>query len=90
MPASFHPATTHGIHTNPIKELANYTGLNERRVRMILGCHTCFAEYRYAHHRSLKPFKHALGDERYEQLTAGKPIELDRGEHTAWVAVANR
>jgi len=83
-------ASQSASHINPIKELANYTGLSERRVQMLLGCRTCFAEYRYTYQRSAEQFKHALGDERYEQLMAGKPIELDRGAHTAKVAVANR
>lgn len=33
-----------GDPVDPIAELANYTGLSERRVQMILGCRTCFAE----------------------------------------------
>ena len=66
-----------GSRTNSVKDLANYTNLSERRIQMILGCRTCFAEYRYTYNRSLAQFKRALGNERYEQLMAGRPVALD-------------
>lgn len=62
-----------------IQKLADYTGLSERKVRMILGCHSCYAEYRYNYQRSLNKFKQALGEANYEQLMAGKPVTLDNG-----------
>lgn len=70
---------------DPIAELANYTGLSERRVQMILGCRTCFAEYVYTYRRSLDKFKRALGDKRYERLMAGQPIDLE-DEHEDHIA----
>jgi hypothetical protein len=62
-----------------IRELAEYTGLTERKVQMILGCHSCYAEYRHNYQRSLKQFKQALGEENFEQLMAGRPVTLDNG-----------
>ena len=49
--------------SNDIQELAEYTGLSERKVQMILGCRSCYAEYRYTYQRSLNKFKQALGEE---------------------------
>ncbi len=60
-----------------IERLAEYTGLRERKVRMILGCHTCHAEYSYTYQRSLAKFKKALGDGNYERLMSGQPVMLD-------------
>lgn len=65
--------------SNDIKVLAEYTGLSERKVKMILGCHTCHAEYTYTYQRSLEKFKQALGDENYERLISGQPVLLDNG-----------
>lgn len=65
--------------SNDIKALADYTGLSERKVQMILGCHTCFAEYAYTYQRSLEKFRKALGEENYELLIAGQPVLLDNG-----------
>ena len=65
--------------SNDIQELAAYTGLSERKVQMILGCHSCFAEYVTSYQRSLRKFKQALGDENYERLMAGQPVLLDNG-----------
>lgn len=80
-----------GNSGNPITELANYTGLSERRVQMIVGCRTCHAEYVYTYGRSLEKFKRALGNERYERLMAGFPIELEsQGEDPRVIALGSR
>lgn len=65
--------------SSDITKLAEYTGLSERKVQMILGCHTCYAEYRYTYQRSLNKFKQALGEENFEQLMAGQPVTLGNG-----------
>jgi len=62
-----------------IEQLAAQTGLKERRVQMILGTRTSFAEYPYTYERSLRQFKRALGPERYRQLVAGGPVRLASG-----------
>lgn len=65
--------------SSDITKLAEFTGLSERKVQMILGCHSCYAEYRYTYHRSLEKFKRALGDDNFERLMAGQPVTLDNG-----------
>jgi len=62
-----------------IAQLAEYTGLSERKVKMILGCHTCHAEYSYTYQRSLEKFQKALGPENYSRLMSGQPVTLDDG-----------
>ena len=71
-----------------IKALADYTGLSERKVQMILGCHTCYAEYVYSYQRSLEKFRTALGTENFDLLLAGQPVMLDNGVEVR-VLVAN-
>lgn len=74
---------------NDIEQLAEFTGLSERKVQMILGCRTCYAGYAYTYHRSLKKFQDALGEQRYQQLMSGQPIMLDNGVevHVAMIDV---
>lgn len=62
-----------------IEQLAAYTGLSERKVLMVLGCHTCYPEYSYTYQRSLEKFQKALGPENYKQLMSGQPVKLDNG-----------
>lgn len=71
-------ATAPAFADDLIADLANETGLSERKVQMIVGNRTPFAEYRYTYDRSLAQFKRALGSERYERVMAGLPIELER------------
>ena len=73
-----------------IQELAAYTGLSERKVQMILVCHTCFAEYTYTYKRSLEKFKRALGNERFHMLMAGQPIKLESQGEERIVVIAPR
>ncbi|NUO75275.1 MAG: hypothetical protein HOQ32_04600 [Lysobacter sp.] len=59
-----------------VSTLSQETGLSERKVQMIVGNRTAFAEYTRSYDRSLEKFKRALGDERYERLMAGKTIQV--------------
>jgi hypothetical protein len=61
---------------NPVGDLAQITGLSERKVQMILGNRTSFAEYPYTYQRSLEKFVDAVGEVRYEHLISGDPVEL--------------
>jgi tRNA 2-selenouridine synthase SelU len=70
-------ATAPAFGAELVADLARETGLSERRVQMIVGNRTPFAEYRTSYSRSLAQFKRALGNERYERLVAGLPIELE-------------
>jgi hypothetical protein len=64
---------------NDIERLAEYSGLTVRKVQMILGTRTAFAEYPYTYQRSLEKFRKALGTKNYELLMAGQPVKLDNG-----------
>ena len=75
---------------NSVAELAEYTGLSERQVQMIIGNRTPFAEYTRSYNRSLAQFKRALGDERVDQLLAGEPVVLERRPATRIVKVDTR
>ena len=61
---------------DPIGDLAQITGLSERKVQMILGNRTSFAEYPYTYQRSLEKFVDAVGEVRYQMLISGQPVEL--------------
>lgn len=76
------PATEQPV---TVKDLAAETGLSENRVRMVVGPRTSHAEYRITFARSQRQFKNALGEERYNDLMAGRRIEL-RNQKSAAVA----
>ena len=59
-----------------IQQLSEHTGLSERRVQMILGNRTSFAEYPYTYQRSLEQFRQALGEENYRRLMEGQTVVL--------------
>lgn len=58
---------------DPCKQLAQETGLSERKVNMILGNRTSFAEYTYTYDRSVAKLRRAIGGDRYDHL-------MNRGE----------
>lgn len=64
---------------NPVRELARETGLSERKVQMILGTRTAFAEYTYTYDRALEKFKAGIGEERYQRLISGERVTLPSG-----------
>lgn len=53
---------------DPVRLLAQETGLSERKVNMILGNRTSFAEYPYTYQRSVEKLRKAIGEGRYDQL----------------------
>ena len=53
---------------NPVRLLAQETGLSERKVNMILGNRTSFAEYPYTYQRSVEKLRKTIGEGRYDQL----------------------
>lgn len=61
---------------DPIGDLAQITGLSERKVQMIVGNRSSFAEYPYTYQRSLEKFVDAVGEVRYQMLISGQPVEL--------------
>lgn len=53
---------------DPCSQLARETGLSERKINMILGNRTSFAEYRYTYERSVEKLRESIGEGRYDQL----------------------
>lgn len=53
---------------DPCKLLAQETGLSERKINMILGNRTSFAEYPYTYQRSVEKLRKAIGEGRYDHL----------------------
>jgi hypothetical protein len=66
-----------------IRELANATGLTERQVLMVFGPHTAYFEYLTSYDWARRRIVKALGTERYEDLMAGREIQLDNGQRVA-------
>lgn len=69
------PAQSEGAQVT-VRQLADETGLTPQRVRMVVGPHSGYAEYRITFNRVQRQFKSALGEERYNDLMAGRRIEL--------------
>lgn len=70
-----------------VRQLADETGLTPQRVRMVVGARSGYGEYRVNFDRVQKQFRNALGEERYNDLMAGRRIELynQRADHVASV-----
>lgn len=70
-----------------VRQLADETGLTPHRVRMVIGARSGYGEYRVTFDRVQKQFRNALGEERYNDLMAGRRIELynQRAGHVASV-----
>ena len=83
IPISGHAAT----QEITVKELADYTGLSERNVAMVVGARTPYAEYRTSFDRVERQFKRALGEERYNDLMAGRRIQLDDQQASSLASV---
>lgn len=73
---------------DPISQLADQTGLSERKVRMIVGARTAYAEYRYTYDRSLAKFKAGIGEENYQRLISGESITV-QGKDGVQVRIAS-
>ncbi|MBB1088234.1 hypothetical protein H4F99_06980 [Lysobacter sp. SG-8] len=61
---------------DPVGTLSDVTGLSERKVQMVLGNRTAFAEHRYSYQRSLDQFTRAIGAEKHQRLMDGEPVVL--------------
>lgn len=73
---------------NVVEQLAEDSGLSVRKVQMILGNRTAFAEYPYTYQRSLEKFQAAIGKDNYHRLMAGQPIKLSNGAEVTRTLVA--
>ncbi len=65
---------------DPVGDLSNITGLSERKVQMVLGNRTAFAEYRYTYDRALARFTRVVGKEGHERLLRGESVALRDSE----------
>jgi len=81
-------APAHAERHVDLEQLAAESGLTVRKVQMIVGTRTAFAEYPYTYQRSLEKFQKALGPVRYERLMSGQPITLSNGYEVRDLRVA--
>lgn len=56
--------------------LAQMSGLTERKVNMVLGARTSFAEYPYTYARAAEKLDAAIGRANHQRLLEGKSIVL--------------
>ena len=70
-----------------VNDLADETGLTPQRVRMVVGPRSGYAEYRITYARAHRQFRDALGEERYNDLMAGRKIELKNKKSATVAAV---
>lgn len=85
------PAASDDTQQVTVRQLADETGLTPQRVRMVVGARSGYGEYRVNFDRVQKQFRNALGEERYNDLMAGRRIELynQRAVHVASVRTAS-
>ena len=70
------PAASEDAQQVTVRQLADETGLTPQRVRMVVGARSAYGDYRVNFERVQKQFRTALGEERYNDLMAGRRIEL--------------
>ena len=61
-------ATMPAWAADPVGDLSKVTGLSERKVQMLLGNRTAFAEYPYTYDRSLRKFVGTVGKDNYDVI----------------------
>lgn len=73
-------APTAAADEDPVKTLAEASGLSERQVRMITGDRSAFGEYRISYDRAQRKLKAAIGKANYQRLMSGQPVQLPNGK----------
>jgi hypothetical protein len=63
-----------------VRTLSEQSGLSERKVRMLLGNRSAYAEYPYTHQRSVEQLEKAIGKDNYQRLISGQRIEMPKKE----------
>ena len=63
-----------------IEYVARESGLSERKVRMVLGNRTPYAEYRANYERSAARIKDAIGQAQFERLVAGLSLQVPQDQ----------
>jgi hypothetical protein len=72
-----------------IRAVALQSGLSERKVRMLVGNRSGFAEYRATYQRSQEKLIRAIGQDNYQRLLSGEAIELPQPGAASHVAAAD-
>ena len=75
---------------SPIAALARTANLSERKVCMLLGNRTAYAEYTYTYDRSLRKLTRAIGRDNYERLMRGESVVLTLDGQRGVARVARR
>jgi len=70
---------------DPVGDLSKITGLTERKVQMIVGNRTAFAEYPYTYDRALEKFVSAVGKENYNRLMEGEAVALQDAKGNEYI-----
>lgn len=70
------PIAAPALEQVTVSQLAEETGLSPQRVRMVVGPRSGYAEYRITFERTQRQFRNALGEDRYNDLMAGRRIDL--------------
>jgi len=70
---------------DPVGDLSKITGLTERKVSMILGNRTAFAEYPYTYDRALDKFVSAVGRDNYDRLMDGEAVALQDSKGNQYI-----
>jgi hypothetical protein len=70
------PIAAPALEQVTVRQLADETGMSPHRVRMVVGPRSGYAEYRITFDRAQRQFRNALGEERYNDLMAGRKIDL--------------
>jgi hypothetical protein len=61
-----------------IKQLAEHTGMSERKVQMVIGPRTAFPEYRASYQRAATQFRAAVGEDNFRRALNGESFVLER------------
>ena len=75
---------------DPVGDLSRITGLSERKITMVLGNRTAFAEYPYTYDRALDKFVAAVGKDNYNRLMEGEAIALKDAKGNEYIVQIDR
>jgi len=75
---------------DPMGDLSKITGLSERKVQMIVGNRTAFAEYPYTYDRALDKFVAAIGKDNYNRLMDGEAVALHDAKGNEYLVQIDR
>jgi hypothetical protein len=73
------PAFACANDSESVNDIAAATGLTRSEVQMVLGARTPFFEYMTSYARAQERMVAVLGEQRYRELMAGRPVVLGNG-----------